>query len=64
MKGVVLLIFDGMGISLPSPSNAYFQSHPQHFDEAFHSYPHTQLKASEKLLDFLQMNLEAQKLVI
>lgn len=46
MKGVVLLIFDGMGISLPSPSNAYFQSHPQHFDEAFHSYPHTQLKAS------------------
>lgn len=46
MKGVVLLIFDGLGISLPGPGNAYTQAQPQNFEAAMRMYPHTQLRAS------------------
>lgn len=46
MKGVILAIFDGMGIALPGPGNAYFLAEPQNFRGYYQSYPHTQLKAS------------------
>ncbi|OGK51568.1 phosphoglycerate mutase (2,3-diphosphoglycerate-independent) [Candidatus Roizmanbacteria bacterium RIFCSPLOWO2_01_FULL_42_14] len=46
MKGVVLVIFDGLGIAQPGPSNAFTEAHPQNFDTLMRSYPHTQLKAS------------------
>src|SRR3989338_233988 len=46
MKGVVLVIFDGLGIAQPGPSNAFTEAHPQNFDTLMRSYPHTQLEAS------------------
>ncbi len=46
MKGVILAIFDGMGIALPGPGNAYFLAEPQNLRSYYQSYPHTQLKAS------------------
>lgn len=46
MKGVILLVFDGLGIALPGPGNAYFQAQPQNFESAMHMFPHTQLRAS------------------
>lgn len=46
MKGVILLVFDGLGIALPGPGNAYFQANPQNFEQAMSMYPHTQLRAS------------------
>jgi len=46
MKGVILVIFDGMGIALPGPGNAYFLAEPQNFRSFYQLYPHTQLKAS------------------
>ncbi len=46
MKGVILVIFDGMGIALPGPGNAYFLAEPKNFKSLYQQYPHTQLKAS------------------
>ena len=46
MKGVILLVFDGLGIALPGPGNAYTQAKPVNFESAFRMYPHTQLRAS------------------
>lgn len=46
MKGVILLVFDGLGIALPGPANAYTEAQPVNFESALHMYPHTQLRAS------------------
>lgn len=46
MKGVILVVFDGLGISLPGPGNAYFTVDPKNFESFKEKYPHTQLKAS------------------
>jgi len=46
MKGVILVIFDGMGIALPGPGNAYFLANPVNLNSYYQMYPHTQLKAS------------------
>lgn len=46
MKGVILIIFDGLGIALPGPGNAYFLAEPTQFKALMQQYPHTQLKAS------------------
>lgn len=46
MKGVILVIFDGMGIALPGPGNAFFLAEPKNFKSYYQLYPHTQLKAS------------------
>lgn len=46
MKGVILLVFDGLGIALPSKANAYTEAIPTNFETALHMYPHTQLRAS------------------
>ncbi|KXK11883.1 MAG: 2,3-bisphosphoglycerate-independent phosphoglycerate mutase [Microgenomates bacterium OLB23] len=46
MKGVLLVIFDGLGIALPGPGNAYFLADPKNLASYYQRYPHTQLKAS------------------
>ncbi len=46
MKGVILAVFDGLGIAGPGPGNAYFLADPQYFKEVEQLYPHTQLEAS------------------
>lgn len=46
MKGVILIVFDGLGIALPGPGNAYTLAQPQNFEQALHMFPHTQLRAS------------------
>ena len=45
MKGVILVIFDGLGLALPGPGNAYFLANPTHFNSYYQQYPHTQLSA-------------------
>ncbi len=50
MKGVILLIFDGLGIALPSAGNAYFQAQPQNFESFSRMFPHTQLRASGEVV--------------
>lgn len=46
MKGVILVVFDGLGIALPGPGNAYFLADPHNLISYLQQYPHTQLKAS------------------
>lgn len=46
MKGVILLVFDGLGIALPGPANAYTTAQPQTFESLKAQYPNTQLRAS------------------
>lgn len=46
MKGVILLVFDGLGIAPPGPGNAYLLAEPNNFEQLQQMYPHTQLRAS------------------
>ncbi len=42
----MLVIFDGLGLSLPGPGNAFFVADPQNFKDLQKTYPHTLLTAS------------------
>lgn len=46
MNGVILVIFDGLGLALPGPGNAFFVADPPHFKDLQKTYPHTLLTAS------------------
>lgn len=46
MKGVILAVFDGLGIAPAGPGNAYTLAQPVNFERAKNMFPHTQLRAS------------------
>lgn len=46
MKGVILIVLDGFGISPPGPGNAIYLANPTNINSFFYTYPNTTLKAS------------------
>lgn len=46
MKGVILIVLDGYGISSPNPGNAIYLANPTNINSFLYSYPNTTLKAS------------------
>jgi 2,3-bisphosphoglycerate-independent phosphoglycerate mutase len=46
MNGVILVIYDGLGLAFPGPGNAFFLAEPEHFKNLQKEYPHTQLAAA------------------
>jgi 2,3-bisphosphoglycerate-independent phosphoglycerate mutase len=48
MKGVILIVLDGFGISTPGPGNAIYLANPANLNSFFYTYPNTTLRASGK----------------
>lgn len=46
MKGVILIVLDGFGISTPGPGNAIYLANPTNLNSFFYTYPNTTLRAS------------------